>query len=673
MFAHLRHLTLCSLVAGAMLFAALPSPAQDVAPQTGLTVAAAAVVPHLIKFSGTLPGAPGNGGVFNVKFALYTSQSGGDPLWSETQSITLDASGKYSALLGSVATLPDSVFAQGQARWIGVTLSDEQESARTVLVATPYSFKASDAETLGGHPASDFTLKNALPATGTDITQINVGSGITGGGTGPTVTLGISNSYLESLGNEVYSQLSGNNILTGTNAFAAGKVTIGGSPALSVTSISAASPITANASGSTVKIGLSDSALLTLGNGVYAQLAAANTFSASNTFSKAVTFASGQTFPGTVSLSANNTFSGSDTFSKAVTFASGQTFSGAASLSANNNFSGANTISISTVGVPALLAENNGAAGSSEIGTTGVAGMGTTTGLFGNGGLYGVFGETATTTQGSAAMYGYAGGAGLATGVYGVSGSPSQTGAGLVTTFGGPGVFADSSDNPGYDGVALIAAADDSIGALVANNSSVGNYTLFVSSGNGSSDPFIVTNRESRTECFIDADADLYCDGTLTSGSATTANRVDDRRIASYAMQSAENWMEDAGSGQLSAGHTHIDLEQRFSQVVNAALEYHVFLTPEGDCKGLYIANKSASGFDVRELGGGKSGIAFSYRIMARRKGFESARLEDITTQMLKNQKAFQKMPAKATRPAAPLHRTSRLNLPVASGGIFGN
>jgi hypothetical protein len=63
-------------------------------------------------------------------------------------------------------------------------------------------------------------------------------------------------------------------------------------------------------------------------------------------------------------------------------------------------------------------------------------------------------------------------------------------------------------------------------------------------------------------------------------------------------------------------------------------LDYHVFVTPNGDCKGLYVAQKSAASFVVRELGGGTSSIAFDYRIMAKRKGFEQARLVDKTNVM---------------------------------------
>jgi hypothetical protein len=74
-----------------------------------------------------------------------------------------------------------------------------------------------------------------------------------------------------------------------------------------------------------------------------------------------------------------------------------------------------------------------------------------------------------------------------------------------------------------------------------------------------------------------------------------------------------------------------VRLEPIFAQTINAELDYHVFLTPNGDCKGLYVTNKTAGGFEVRELGRGTANVAFDYRIMARRKGYETVRLQDQT------------------------------------------
>jgi hypothetical protein len=74
-----------------------------------------------------------------------------------------------------------------------------------------------------------------------------------------------------------------------------------------------------------------------------------------------------------------------------------------------------------------------------------------------------------------------------------------------------------------------------------------------------------------------------------------------------------------------------VQLESTFAQTVNSGIEYHVFLTPKGDCKGLYVTNESAASFEVRELGGGKASIGFDYRIMAHRRGYETVRMADKT------------------------------------------
>jgi hypothetical protein len=94
--------------------------------------------------------------------------------------------------------------------------------------------------------------------------------------------------------------------------------------------------------------------------------------------------------------------------------------------------------------------------------------------------------------------------------------------------------------------------------------------------------------------------------------------------------------MEDAGSGQLSSGATSIQLDPDFAQTVNTGVEYHVYLTPEGECEGLYVSQKSATSFEVHELHGGRSNVAFDYRIMAKRKGYENVRMTDMTTNLNK-------------------------------------
>jgi hypothetical protein len=82
----------------------------------------------------------------------------------------------------------------------------------------------------------------------------------------------------------------------------------------------------------------------------------------------------------------------------------------------------------------------------------------------------------------------------------------------------------------------------------------------------------------------------------------------------------------------LQNGSATIHLDPTYAETVNTTIEYHVFLTPNGDCAGLYVAQKTPTAFEVRELRGGKSSVAFDYRIVAKRLGLESLRLEVIST-----------------------------------------
>jgi hypothetical protein len=134
-------------------------------------------------------------------------------------------------------------------------------------------------------------------------------------------------------------------------------------------------------------------------------------------------------------------------------------------------------------------------------------------------------------------------------------------------------------------------------------------------------------------ECSIDVSGNLFCTGTL----AEVAKVPNNRRLALYAVQSSESWVEDFGSGQLTGGLAIVNLEDGFAQTVSADADYHVFLTPSGDCEGLYVTNRTATSFEVHELKGGRSSVAFDYRIVVHRKGQENTRLADVTRRFTNN------------------------------------
>jgi len=129
------------------------------------------VVPRLVNFSGRAADAQGKviSGIAGATFAIYKEESGGSPLWLETQNIQADAKGNYTIQLGATKPdgLPLDLFSSGEARWLAVTVNGGQEQPRVLLLSVPYALKAADAETIGGLPPSAFVLANKSQASGT--------------------------------------------------------------------------------------------------------------------------------------------------------------------------------------------------------------------------------------------------------------------------------------------------------------------------------------------------------------------------------------------------------------------------------------------------------------------------------------------------------------------------
>jgi len=192
---------------------------------------------------------------------------------------------------------------------------------------------------------------------------------------------------------------------------------------------------------------------------------------------------------------------------------------------------------------------------------------------------------------------------------------------------GTSGVWGDSSGNVGVNGTSdsnygIVGATSDTRGLGYAGG-------IFLNYTSTAGDAVLYTYAPNvGGRCVMDTSGNLACTG---SKSAVVPVDGGAHKVALYAIEGPENWFEDAGSAHLSNGEAVVNLEGIFGQTVNTDVEYHVFLTPNGDCKGLYVAQKSPTSFVVRELGGGTSSIDFDYRIMAKRKGYENIRLEDRT------------------------------------------
>lgn len=124
---------------------------------------------------------------------------------------------------------------------------------------------------------------------------------------------------------------------------------------------------------------------------------------------------------------------------------------------------------------------------------------------------------------------------------------------------------------------------------------------------------------------------DLHVFGTLTAGTKSAVVDTSQGQRLTYTVESPEMWLEDFGTAQLLHGKGVVSLDPLFAETVNTGVDYHVFLTPLGDSAGLFVASKADASFEVRETGGGSADIAFDYRIVAKRRGYENERLEEFS------------------------------------------
>jgi hypothetical protein len=127
----------------------------------------------------------------------------------------------------------------------------------------------------------------------------------------------------------------------------------------------------------------------------------------------------------------------------------------------------------------------------------------------------------------------------------------------------------------------------------------------------------------------LDCLGNLTVKGTVTSGSVQVTSSKTQRGVdvAEFAPRQTEPTIEDCGEIQLIAGRDHVDIRPDFGSAIDRGSRYLVFITPEGDSRGLYVIDKAISGFDVRESQDGRSNIAFSYRIVATPFGVRDERL----------------------------------------------
>jgi len=217
-----------------------------------------------------------------------------------------------------------------------------------------------------------------------------------------------------------------------------------------------------------------------------------------------------------------------------------------------------------------------------------------------------------------------------------------------------------------------VVGTTDSLPAGYFENNTDASSTLYVQNDNSIGASFLAYNSATGGYCQIDYAGNLSCSGTKNAVVPLDGGK---RKVAISAIESPKNWFEDFGSAQLTGGSAVVALDPDFTQTVNASVEYHVFLTPNGDCRGLYISRRTPTSFEVRELGGGSSTVEFSYRIVALRKNYENVRFADHTNdpdprKLMERMRSGRPVQANSQTKPASTKNQALLPLPIGQGSV---
>lgn len=229
-------------------------------------------------------------------------------------------------------------------------------------------------------------------------------------------------------------------------------------------------------------------------------------------------------------------------------------------------------------------------------------------------------------------VFGDSKGAG-ASGVYGQNDGGGYGLAGRITNPGIAAVYADGGSN-GVGAIIFGGSKDTSGNNLPA---------LSVSASTFSSQIIDVCFNQG-PPCYdgspnvfsLDVGGNVVIRGTITTGGSCKTGCIatsaySEKRVRFYTPRESLPTIEDFGEAQLVNGLAYVRIDPAFANTMDPQSNYMVFITPEGDSRGLFVTAKTLTGFAVRENQGGRSTLAFSYRIVAKPFGEHPVRLQMFT------------------------------------------
>jgi hypothetical protein len=626
---------------------------------TGMVVflfvcSASAEVPHMVNYQGKLTTA--SGGCVNdtvqMTFSIYPDTLGSPADWTETQNDVIIREGVFNVLLGSAISIPSSVL-DGSIKYLGVQVeSDPEMTPLKPMISVAYAYRSNEADTAdyarvfsgtadnadkvdGLHASSTPTAGYLYPLDGS--AKIPNDRLYTGSGNGLDADLldGQHASSFLSTGNDYGRSGVATDLYEGTSTLTDKYVNVTGPDSVVAASGTAflgkASGGTSstmygiegygeNTSSGNVLAGYFHTSSSGTGHhyGILGQGLGSSSSSAYGVRGIASNSSNGGSLGGYFTAETAGTGTHYGVYAEALSSSDGDAYGG---YFYGNTSEGTGT----AYGVKATSYSSSGGW---HYGVYGLA-QNTSSGYPRGGYFYasssgtghpvGVWGEGYTSTSGLS--YGIIGEASNSSG-RAVAASfytpPPHTGPGGCTgveisvpdstessTYGIYCLASNRSDGPVYGGYFDVS------GGLTGTGTRYGVYGRVAAASGWAG--------------YFEGDVRIT-DSLVVLGAKSAAVKVDNGEYRLlYSQESPEVWFEDFGEGRLVNGRAVVQIDPLFAQTANTAVKYHVFLTPQDEPLTLAVANRTTTSFEV--IGPLGANIPFSYRIVAKRRGYEDIRL----------------------------------------------
>jgi hypothetical protein len=537
-----------------------------------------AEVPSMMNYQGKLTTA--SGGCLNdtlqMTFSIYPDTLGSPADWTETQNDVVVREGVFNVLLGSVVSIPSSVL-DGSIKYLGVRVeSDPEMTPLKPMISVAYAYRSNQAD------SADFawTAENADLLDGQDASSfLSTANDYGRSGVATDLyeeTSTLTDKYVNETGPETVDATSG-------TAFTGSAV---GNSSLSIRGIRGYGENTSSgpAYGGYFE---AESPGTGIQSGIWAFGHSASSASAYGVQGSAENSSDGEVYGG--SFTGNALGTGTSYGIKAVSYGSSGWHYGVYGYALN-----------SSSGYP-----KGGYFYASSTGTEGPAGIWAEGYANNSNYAYGIIGEASNSSSGRA----------VAASFYT---PPSHTGSGgrtgvdisvpdstSASTYGVYCLATNRSDGPVYGGYF------DASGFLTGTGTRYGVYAS--------------ANADYGWAGYFSGDVRIT-DSLVVLGAKSAAVKVDNGEYRLlYSQESPEVWFEDFGEGRLVNGRAVVQIDPLFAQTANTSVKYHVFLTPQDEPLTLAVANKNSTSFQV--VGPTGANIYFSYRIVAKRRGYEDVRL----------------------------------------------